>query len=193
MSHLEIYLKSSAQVIEDTITHLASEKVEEVIKVVVENLKQKRPLLVCGNGGSAADAMHIAGELVARFKLDRPGLNVISLNDNMSTLTAWSNDCSYDTVFARQVDAYGKNGGVLLGISTSGNSKNIIEAFKIAKNMGVQTVAMTGKDGGKLADMADYLIDVPSKNTALIQQVHICLYHYMCEQIEIAFSTADLF
>ncbi len=188
MYDIKTYLELSAQAIQDTITQLSSDKVEQAIDLIVEHLKQDQPLLICGNGGSAADAAHIAGELVARFKIERPGLNVICLNDNMSTLTAWSNDYNYETVFARQVDAYGKRGGVLLGISTSGNSKNIIEAFKLAKKLGVKRIALTGEGGGELKNMSDILLDVPSKTTAIIQQIHICLYHYMCEKIELAFA-----
>lgn len=188
MANIQTYLKTSAEIIEKTVLHLNQSHFEAAIQCMIDHLKENKPLLVCGNGGSAADAMHIAGELVARFKLDREGLNVICLNDNLATITAWSNDCSYDTIFARQVEAFGKQGGVLLGLSTSGNSKNVLEAFKKAKIMGLKTVALTGEGGGALKHLSDYLIDVPSKNTPLIQQVHICLYHYICEKIEQAFS-----
>jgi D-sedoheptulose 7-phosphate isomerase len=99
-------------------------------------------------------------------------------------LTAWSNDYSFETVFSRQVEAYGAAGGVILGISTSGNSTNVVEAFRVAKQMGMTTIGLTGEGGGKIAELADVLVDVPSRSTPLIQQVHICLYHHICEQVE---------
>ena len=128
--------------------------------------------------------MHITGELVGRFLKERRGLKAICLSSNPSVLTAWANDYSYETVFSRQVEAYGEAGGVLLGISTSGNSPNVVEAFRLARAMGLSTVAMTGEGGGRLADLSDVLLAVPSKHTPLIQQVHICLYHYLCERVE---------
>ena len=150
-----------------------------------------KPLLICGNGGSASDAMHITGELVGRFLLERKALKAICLSANPVVLTAWANDYSYDTVFSRQVEAYGEPGAAILGISTSGNSKNVIEAFKQARSMGMTTVALTGEGGGKLAPLCDYLFAVPSTSTPLIQQVHICLYHYLCEAIERTLANAD--
>jgi D-sedoheptulose 7-phosphate isomerase len=109
---------------------------------------------------------------------------VIGLTSNSAFLTAWSNDYDYSSVFERQVEAYGRNGGVLMGISTSGNSENVVKAFEKAKVMGLQTVALTGETGGKLAGLSDVLLNVPSTSTPLIQQGHICLYHFLCEQIE---------
>jgi D-sedoheptulose 7-phosphate isomerase len=145
-------------------------------------------VLVCGNGGSAADAQHITGELVGRFLRERRALPVICLSSNPAVLTAWSNDYAFDTVFARQVEAYGRAGAAILGISTSGNSRNVIAAFEVAHRLGMQTVALTGEGGGQLAAVSDHLIAVPSRRTPLIQQAHICLYHYICEQVELAFS-----
>ena len=141
-------------------------------------------MLVCGNGGSASDAMHIAGELVGRFLKERKALNCVCLSSNPSVLTAWSNDYSYDTVFSRQTEAYGAPGGVILGISTSGNSRNVIEAFRVAKDMEMITIGLTGEGGGKMAEVTDILVEVPSRSTPMIQQVHICLYHHICEQVE---------
>lgn len=174
------YLLDSLSVIENT-------KVlnpEPVITAIVTALKNKKPLLVCGNGGSASDAMHIAGELVGRFKLERSPYKVICLVDNPAVITAWSNDYDYKTVFSRQVEAYGENGAVLIGISTSGNSPNVVEAFETARAMGVITVGLTGEGGGRMAELSDYLLAVPSRNTPLIQQSHICIYHYLCMGIE---------
>jgi D-sedoheptulose 7-phosphate isomerase len=151
---------------------------------MTDALAADRPLLVCGNGGSAADAMHIAGELVGRYLRERRALNVVCLSSNPSVLTAWANDYSYDTVFARQVEAYGREGGVLLGISTSGNSENVVRALEAAHVAGMRTIGLTGQGGGKMAPLCDILLDVPSRITPEIQQVHICLYHFICEQIE---------
>lgn len=178
------YLADSLSVIEKTSVSITQNQLDDVINVIVNSFKLNSSLLICGNGGSAADAMHIAGELVARFLIERKALKVISLVDNPAVITAWSNDYSYETLFARQVEAYGDNNSILLGISTSGNSKNIILAFEKAKELGVKTIAMTGEGGGKLASLSDYLLAVPSKNTPLIQQAHICLYHYLCMEIE---------
>ncbi|ALG75686.1 phosphoheptose isomerase [Azospirillum thiophilum] len=159
-------------------------RVEAAIAAVTAALGANKALLVCGNGGSASDAMHITGELVGRFLKERRGLKAICLSSNPAVLTAWSNDYSYDTVFSRQTEAYGEPGGVILGISTSGNSRNVIAAFEVAKSLGMTTIALTGEGGGKMAGLSDILLDVPSRSTPLIQQVHICLYHYLCEQVE---------
>lgn len=157
---------------------------EAAIDAVSRAFGAGKPLLVCGNGGSAADAMHLTGELVGRFLEDRRALRAICLAENPAVLTAWSNDHSFDTVFARQVEAYGEAGGVLLGISTSGTSRNVVAAFEQARGMGMATIALTGEGGGKLAPLADHLLAVPSCRTPLIQQAHLCLYHYLCEQVE---------
>lgn len=178
------YLERSERVIAAARQHPSTLRTEQAVNVIVEALAAGKPLLVCGNGGSASDAMHMTGELVGRFLKERRALNCICLVSNPSVLTAWSNDYSFDTVFSRQVEAYGRQGGVLVGISTSGNSKNIIEAFKVARAAGLNTIALTGEGGGKLAECSDILIDVPSRSTPLIQQVHICLYHYICEKVE---------
>jgi len=147
-------------------------------------LRNGRPVLVCGNGGSAADAMHFTAELVGRFLLRRQAFNVVCLSSNPALLTAWANDYSYETVFSRQVEAYGEPGAVLIGISTSGNSQNVVKAFERARAMSMKTISLTGEGGGKLAAVSDYLFAVPSSSTPLIQQTHICLYHYLCGAIE---------
>jgi D-sedoheptulose 7-phosphate isomerase len=154
------------------------------LETITGALRTGKPLLVCGNGGSAADAMHITGELVGRFLLERRALNAICLAANPSVLTAWANDYGFETVFSRQVEAYGSPGAVLLGISTSGNSKNVIAAFEQARALGMKTIALTGEGGGQLAALSDYLFAVPSRSTPLIQQTHLCLYHYLCQSIE---------
>jgi D-sedoheptulose 7-phosphate isomerase len=154
------------------------------LETITGALRAGRPLLVCGNGGSASDAMHITGELVGRFLLERRALNVICLASNPSVLTAWANDYSFETVFSRQVEAYGSPGAVLLGISTSGNSKNVIAAFEQARALDMKTISLTGEGGGRLGPLSDYLFTVPSRSTPLIQQAHLCLYHYLCQSIE---------
>ena len=181
---LSSYLNESIALIEKASQLIDDEKMTAVVEVVVRALAAGKPLLVCGNGGSASDAMHITGELVGRFLIERRALKAICLADNPAVLTAWSNDYSYETVFARQVEAYGEPGAVLLGISTSGNSANVVAAFEKAREMGVVTVAMTGEGGGRMASVSDHLLAVPSRVTPLIQQLHICLYHYLCMAIE---------
>jgi D-sedoheptulose 7-phosphate isomerase len=181
---LSSYLNESIALIEKASQLIDDEKMTAVVEVVVKALAAGKPLLVCGNGGSASDAMHITGELVGRFLIERRALKAICLADNPAVLTAWSNDYSYETVFARQVEAYGEEGAVLLGISTSGNSANVVAAFEKAREMGVITVALTGEGGGRMAPVSDYLLAVPSRVTPLIQQLHICLYHYLCMAIE---------
>ena len=178
------YLDSAIDVLRRTIDTLDPARVEAAVAAVTAALGANRALLVCGNGGSASDAQHITGELVGRFLKERRGLKAICLSSNPAVLTAWSNDYSYDTVFSRQTEAYGEPGGVILGISTSGNSRNVIAAFEVARGLGMTTIAMTGEGGGKMAGLSDILLDVPSRSTPLIQQVHICLYHYLCEQVE---------
>lgn len=183
-SSLADYLTQSADVLRRAVDTISPALMEQVIDASVAALAANRALLVCGNGGSAADAQHITGELVGRFLKERRGLKAICLSSNAAVLTAWANDYSYDTVFSRQVEAYGEPGGVLLGISTSGNSGNVVKAFEAARTLGMTTIAMTGEGGGKLAALSDFLLAAPSRHTPLIQQVHICLYHFLCERIE---------
>jgi D-sedoheptulose 7-phosphate isomerase len=178
------YLDCSARLLDASRAHTGVLNAEEAAAVIAGALAARKPLLVCGNGGSASDAMHITGELVGRFLKERRALNCICLSSNPSVLTAWSNDYSYDTVFSRQVEAYGTAGGVILGISTSGNSRNVVEAFHVARRMAMTTIGLSGEGGGRMAECSDLLIDVPSRETPMIQQVHICLYHYICKKVE---------
>ncbi len=184
---LREYLQESIAVLECAKEAIGQRVMDGAIDTVVAALTAGRPFLVCGNGGSASDAMHITGELVGRFLKERRALRAICLADNPVVLTAWSNDHGYDTVFSRQVEAYGEGGAVLLGISTSGTSKNVLLAFEAAANMGMKTIALTGQGGAHLSSV-DYLLAVPSRHTPLIQQVHICLYHYLCGEIEKRFT-----
>ncbi len=178
------YLNRSADIVRESAASLSQDVMERAVDLCVTAFRSQKPVLVCGNGGSAADAMHIAGEFVARFLLERKGLNCICLSSNPAMLTAWANDYDYDSVFARQVEAHGCEGAVLIGISTSGNSANILQAFEKAKEMSISTIGFTGQGGGKMAPLCDVMLDPPSKNTPFIQQVHICLHHYLCEMVE---------
>lgn len=181
---LREYLAESAAVLTRSAGAIDQASIDAAISTSVTALTVGKPMLICGNGGSASDAMHITGELVGRFLKERRALKAICLSDNPSVLTAWSNDYSFESVFERQTEAYGEAGGVLVGISTSGTSKNVVAAFQQASRMGMKTIALTGEGGAALAGHVDHLLAVPSRSTPLIQQVHICLYHYLCEQIE---------
>ncbi len=147
-------------------------------------LKQGGKIMFCGNGGSASDSQHLAAELTGRFVRDRRPLAAIALTSDTSALTCISNDYSFDHVFSRQLQGIGRLGDLLVGISTSGNSRNIIESFLSAQKMGIKTVAFLGRDGGLIRDVADIAIIVPSQTTARIQECHIVIGHTFCEMIE---------
>lgn len=180
----DTYLSNVIETLQRTRKRKLDSKVEAAIERISKALLAGKPLLICGNGGSASDALHIAGELVGRFNMERPGLKAIALSSNPSILTAWANDYDFDTVFSRQVEAYGEARGVLLGISTSGNSKNVVMALETARKLGLSSIGLTGEGGGAMAALCDILIDVPSKKTPAIQEIHICLYHFICQQVE---------
>jgi len=150
-------------------------------------LKDQNKILLCGNGGSAADAQHIAAELSGRFKKERKPLAGIALTTDTSALTAIGNDYGYEYVFSRQVEAIGKEGDVLIAISTSGNSKNVITAIKSAKEIGMKIITLTGKDGGKMKDMGDLNLIVPSDDTPRIQEMHIMIGHMICALVDQGF------
>lgn len=159
-------------------------RIQEVAEVMVKALQDGKRILWCGNGGSAADAQHLAAELSGRFYYDRPPLNSEAMHCNTSYLTAVANDYGYDLIYARMIDGACHPGDVLVGISTSGNSKNILNAFVKAQELGVTTVAMTGEDGGAMKAHADFLLNVPSKDTPRIQESHIMVGHIICEIVE---------
>lgn len=140
--------------------------------------------MICGNGGSAADSQHFAAELVSKFRRERKALPAIALTVNTSVITAISNDYDYKKIFSRQIEALGENGDVAFFISTSGNSKNIIEAIGIAKKLGLFTIGMTGEDGGEMQNLCDLVLNVPSNKTPRIQEGHILIIHILCELIE---------
>ena len=177
------YLTEASNLLIEAAKGDLDQAVSATIETLVRAIDAGKPVLVCGNGGSAADAMHIAGELVGRYLLDRPAYKVISLGSDPVVTTAWSNDFSYESLFARQVEALGDRGGVLWCLSTSGNSENVVLALGAAKKQGMTAIAFTGRGGGRLVD-SDILVAVPSLSTPRIQEVHTCLYHYVCEQVE---------
>ncbi|WP_457570008.1 D-sedoheptulose 7-phosphate isomerase [Desulfurobacterium sp.] len=156
----------------------------EVFSKISDRVKEGGKILICGNGGSAADAQHIAAELVGRFLLDRKALPAIALTTDTSILTAVGNDFGFDAVFERQVEALGLKGDVLIGISTSGNSENVVRAVLKAKQKGLLTVGFLGRDGGKLRELVDYPIVVKTFSTPRIQEVHITIGHVLCDFIE---------
>lgn len=168
------------------------DKIQLAIDLLVERFSAGNKLLVCGNGGSAADAMHICAELVGRFLQDRRALPAIALNANQAILTALSNDYSYDSVFSRQVEALANAGDVVWGISTSGNSKNVVQALRTARARGAKTIGLTGKGGGDMAEYADVLLAVPLLATPRIQEIHLVTYHVICEAVEAAICDATL-
>jgi D-sedoheptulose 7-phosphate isomerase len=158
---------------------------EQIAAEMVRAARAGRKILWCGNGGSAADAQHLAAEFVVRFHHDRRGIPSIALTTDTSVLTAASNDYGYEHIFRRQVEALGVEGDVIVGISTSGNSRNVYLALEAGRRIGAVTVALTGKGGGKLATWADHLFAVPSTDTARIQEAHILAGHMICEIVEI--------
>jgi D-sedoheptulose 7-phosphate isomerase len=163
-------------------------QISRAVDLLVERLSGGSKLLVCGNGGSAADAMHICAELVGRFFKERRALPAIALNADAAVLTAWSNDYSYQSVFSRQVEALAKPGDVVWGISTSGNSQNVVAALKTARQLGAATIGLTGQGGGAMAEYTDVLLAVPLTVTPRIQEVHTVTYHMICEAVEAELS-----
>lgn len=160
------------------------EMTEKLGLEIVETLERGNKILICGNGGSAADAQHFAAELVGRFVTERRGLPAIALTTDTSIITSIGNDYSYDVIFSRQVEALGNEGDMLIGISTSGNSKNVLEAVTLAKNKGMKTVGMLGKDGGELVKQCDEALVVTCNTTARVQEVQELTYHIICEIID---------
>jgi D-sedoheptulose 7-phosphate isomerase len=156
----------------------------ETINLISQAFERGNKLLLFGNGGSAADAQHIAAEFVNRYIIDRPPLPAIALTTDTSILTSISNDLAFQEIFSKQVKALGKDGDVAIGLSTSGNSSNVIKAFEVAREMGIKTVALVGNDGGMLAKIADIAMIVPSSSTPRIQETHILVAHILCEMVE---------
>jgi D-sedoheptulose 7-phosphate isomerase len=156
----------------------------ETLEILVEAVRHGGKLLLFGNGGSAADAQHIAAELIIRYKADRPAIAAIALTTDSSTLTACGNDLGFEALFERQIEGLGRAGDVAIGISTSGNSPNVLRALTRAKHMGLKTVGLTGGTGGRVGGLCDAAIIVPSAVTARIQEMHITIGHILCKALE---------
>lgn len=161
-----------------------SERIEQAIDLIGISLKNNKKILLMGNGGSAADAQHIAAEFIGRFKLERKSIPAISLTTDTSILTAIGNDYGFDKVFARQIESLGCEGDIIIAISTSGNSNNIVEALKLCKRSKINSIGLLGNDGGQIKNLVDLAIVVPSSNTARIQEAHITIGHIICEEVE---------
>jgi D-sedoheptulose 7-phosphate isomerase len=161
-----------------------AEGVETISERIADAFAQGNKLLVFGNGGSASDAQHLCGELVVRFRKDRRALPAIALCADAAVMTACGNDYSFSLVFARQIEALGKRGDVVLGISASGNSANIVEALRTARGLGLCTILLTGPNEGPARDHSDVVVTAPGNNTARIQELHLAAYHCICEAIE---------
>ena len=161
------------------------EELLEVAGVASSTIKAGHKIMLCGNGGSAADSQHIAAELIGRFEKEREPMAAIALTTDTSALTAIGNDYGYDQVFSRQVEGLGQSGDLLIGISTSGNSKNVVKAMEVAQSKSIRTVALIGdKPGGAMQAIADYVLAAPSTNTARIQECHILMMHTLCQLVE---------
>jgi len=185
------HIKSRIQASIDLKTSLLSNDailntVQSIVNEIVACYKKDGKVLWAGNGGSAADSQHLAAELSGRFYYDRPPLFSEALHVNTSYTTAVANDYSYDVIYSRLTQAMGRKGDVLIGLSTSGNSVNVIKALEVANSIGMVTVAFTGETGGKMKDCAKYLVNIPSKDTPRIQECHMILGHTICELVEIA-------
>lgn len=161
-------------------------RIQKAADIIIASLQGGGKIHFCGNGGSAADAQHLAAELSGRFYYDRPPLNAEALHCNTSYLTAVGNDYGYEHIFARLLRGTAKKGDVLIGISTSGNSRNILEAYGVCKDMGINIISMTGETGGKMKEQSDLLLNVPSTDTPRIQESHILIGHIICELVESA-------
>jgi D-sedoheptulose 7-phosphate isomerase len=159
-------------------------QIEKAIRLIIHSLQHEGKIFFCGNGGSAADAQHLAAELSGRFYLDRDPLPAEAIHVNTSFLTAVSNDYSFETAYARYIEGHGRHGDVLVAISTSGNSVNIVNALKVACRKKLVTISLTGEGGGRMKEGSDLLIAVPSTDTPRIQESHILLGHIICEQVE---------
>ena len=181
---IEQRLADHLEVLQKVMDSDLPEKLETCAKYVEKALAEGHKVLFCGNGGSAADSQHLAAEFVGRFQKERKGLPAIALTVDTSILTAVANDYGYDTVFARQVQALGEPGDVLVGISTSGNSKNVLLAVEEAKAKGITCIGMTAEGGGKMAAACDICLAVPAKVTARAQEMHILMGHILCELVD---------
>ena len=182
-AQIQKIFQESIRVKEETLK-ANTDKIVAVVQEIKALFKRDGKILFFGNGGSAADSQHIAAEFIGRFRKERRSLPAIALTTDTSILTALGNDYGFDVVFARQIEGLGRRGDLAFGISTSGNSKNVIEGIRQARKMGLKTVSLTGCGGGKLAGLTDISLIVPSSTTARIQESHICIAHTICELVE---------
>ena len=185
MEKIENIIKASIEVKENILesSELLS-TIEKVVEVITSSLENNGRIYFCGNGGSAADAQHLAAEFSGRFYTDRKALPAEALHCNTSYMTAVANDYSYDVVYARLIEGIGNKGDVLVGLSTSGNSANIVRAFDVAKEKGITTIGFTGLSGGAMRSTSDFLLNVPSTDTPRIQESHIMIGHIICQLVE---------
>lgn len=184
-NEIQKYIKESIEAKEEILySDSILSSVNTAVHFIVEAYKNNKKVLFAGNGGSAADAQHLAAELVSKFNLDRPALNAIALTTNTSILTAVGNDYSHEYVFPRQIQAYGVEGDIFVAISTSGNSKNIIKSIEEAKKLGLKVIGLTGMNSCLMDEICDCIIKVPSSQTSIIQEAHIMLGHIICALVE---------
>jgi D-sedoheptulose 7-phosphate isomerase len=181
LKDIEASIAVKTALLQDPATH---EKIIEVVNAIVQAFRNNKRVYFCGNGGSAADAQHLSAELSGRFYLNREALPSEALHCNTSYLTAVANDYDFDVIYARLLHGLAHEGDVVIGLSTSGNSKNIVQAFQVARDKKVLTIGLTGAAGGKLAELSDWLFNVPSTDTPRIQESHIMIGHIICELVE---------
>lgn len=182
MSRIDRHIEDHLRIIEALRSRIRD--IEQIGRLMIACIQDGRCIFWIGNGGSAADSQHLAAELVERFELERAGIRSIALTTDTSALTAIGNDRGFERIFARQLEALGRPGDLLIAISTSGNSPNILAAVRSARDLGVNTVGLSGRDGGKLKDLVDTCLIVPSNNTARIQEAHILAGHILCDLAE---------
>jgi D-sedoheptulose 7-phosphate isomerase len=183
---IESIIKGSIEIKELLLKNTETHKtILSIVEVICNAFERGNRVIFCGNGGSAADAQHLAAELSGRFYKDRKALPAEALHCNTSYLTAVANDYDYDSIYSRLVDGVMNPGDILIGISTSGNSTNIVKAFEVANGKNITTISLTGMDGGKLNNISDYILKVPSTDTPRIQESHILLGHIICELVEL--------
>ena len=183
MNTIKQQLLESAEV-KQLVAENLTEKMAQAARMITDSYRNGGKLILFGNGGSAADAQHLAGEMVGRFMKERAALPAIALNANTSILTALGNDYDFDIIFARQLEAWAKKGDVVIGISTSGNSQNVLQGIEKAKSLNAQTIGLTGRGGGQLAKIVHLALIVPSDNTPRIQEAHITIGHILCDIVE---------
>lgn len=189
LKHIESSFKSSSTLISKSIK--LSPKIQQAIEIIIDSIVHGKKIVIFGNGGSAADAQHMAAELIGRFKIERKSLPAIALSTDSSIITSLSNDYSFDIIFQRQCEGLILTGDIAIGISTSGKSKNVEKGLLTSKKMGARTIALLGSNGGSIKKIVDLPIIVDSSSTSQIQEVHRIIYHIICEHVEKFFENRD--